>query len=103
MWVNRSFLPICSYLPNKFLLENFFVHWSMQVNRQKTTVKKSNFFFEKLCCFFIQSFWKSICNMQIFYRSLFRCKVLRLFVFYMFEVQSIVMESSSSQEENVLI
>ena len=38
----------------------------MQVNRQKTTVKKWNLFFEKLCCFFIHIFWKSLCNLQIF-------------------------------------
>ena len=60
-------------------------------------------FFEKLCCFFIHIFRKSIWNLQIFHRSVFRCKVLRPFVFYLSDVQSTVLISSSLQGENVLI
>ena len=37
--------------------------------------------------------------MQIFYRSLFKCKVLRPFIFYLFEVQSTVLVSSFLQEK----
>ena len=64
----RCFMRICSRLLNKFLMEKFiFVHWFVQVNRQKTTMKKkTTYFFEKLGCFFIQNFWKSPCNLQIF-------------------------------------
>ena len=65
--------------------------------------EENNLFFEKLCCFFIHIFRKSLCKLQIFYRSVFRCKVLRPFKFYLFEVQSTVLVSSSSQGENVLI
>ena len=36
-----------------------------------------------------------------FYRSVFRCKVLRPFVFYLFEVQSTELVSSSEQGESV--
>ena len=46
---------------------------------------------------------KSLQFPNVFYRSVFRCKVLRLFVFYLFEVRSTVTASSSSQRENVLI
>ena len=148
MWVNPQFYLLYSQLLNKFLTEKFiFLHWFVQVNRQKATVlhkkikfsikdffgkcdqicrkqwiwshllKKSlmetsfivqceeeySLFFEKLCCFFIHIFRKSIWNLQIFHRSVFRCKVLRPFVFYLSDVQSTVLISSSLQGENVLI
>ena len=40
-------MRICSHFLNKFLTENFSVHWFMQVNRQKTTVKKKITYFLK--------------------------------------------------------
>ena len=33
---------------------------------------ENNLFFEKLYCLFIHIFWKSLCNLQIFYHSVFR-------------------------------
>ena len=71
------------------------------LNRQKTTVKKKNY--EKLCSFFIHNFRKSLCNLQMFYHPVFRGKVLKPFVFNLFEVQSTVLVSSYPQGENVLI
>ena len=65
--------------------------------------EENNLFFEKLCCFFIHIVQKSLRNLQIFYHLLFRCKVLRSFEFHLFEVQSTVLASSSSQGGNVLI
>ena len=62
---------VCSHLLNKFLMEKLiFVHWFVQVNRQKTTV--NNLFFEKLCCFFIHNFWKvlAICKFFVTARCL---------------------------------
>ena len=97
---------ICSYLLNKFLTEKFiFCALFVQVNRQKTTVKKKITYFLKnyvtsLFAFF--ALFASLCDLQIFYRLVFRCKVLRPIVFYLFEVQSTVLVSSS-QGENVLI
>ena len=98
-------MRICSHLLNKFLTEKFIFCALICASKQTENYceEENNLFFEKLCCFFIHIFRKSLCNLQIFYRSVFRCKVLRPFVFYLFEVQSTVLVSSSSQEENVLI
>ena len=54
-------------------------HSFVQVNRQKTTVKKKIKFFEKLCCFFIHIF-KPL-EFTNFLLLRFRKKVLRPFVF----------------------
>ena len=98
-------MRICSHLLNKFLTEKFIFCALICASKQTENYceEENNLFFEKLCCFFIHIFRKSLCNLQIFYRSVFRCKVLRPFVFYLFEVQSTVLVSSSSQGENVLI
>ena len=95
----------CSHLLNKFLTKKFIFCALICASKQTENYcqEENNLFFEKLCCFFIHIFRKSICNLQIFYRLVFRCKVLRPFVFYWFEVQSTVLVSSSSQGENVLI
>ena len=99
-------MRVCSYLLNKFLTENsIFVHLILQVNRQKTTMKKKITFLKNYVPFLFTFYEKvfAISKISNFYRSVFRCKVLRLFVFYLFEVQSTVTVSSSSQRENVLI
>ena len=41
------------------------------------------------------TFSKKVYDLQIFYHLVFRCKVLRPAVFYLFEVQSAVLASSS--------
>ena len=48
--------------------------------------EENNLFFEKLSCFFIHIFQKSLCNLQPFYNLVFRYKVFKPFVFYLFEV-----------------
>ena len=53
--------------------------------------EENNLSFEKLFCFFIHIFWKSLCNLPVFYRLLCRCEVLRPFVYYLFEVQCTVL------------
>ena len=101
----RSFMRICSHLLNKFLTENliFCALISASKDTENYYEEKNNLFFEKSCCFFIHIFRKSLCNLRIFYGLMFRCKVLRPFVFYLFEVQSTVSVSSSSQGQSVLI
>ena len=74
----------------------------MQVNKQKTTLKKKTFF-EKIDRFFIHIFQKGLCILQIFYHFAFRCKVLRPFKFYFFEVQSTVLVYFFLQRENLSI
>ena len=87
MWVNPHFYLVYSHLLNKFLTEKFiFLHWFVQVNRQKTAVKKKiTYFLKGYVASLSTFFWKSLCNFQIFYRSVFGCKVLRLSVFYLFK------------------
>ena len=58
----KSFLFIFVHWFGHWLLY-WFVHWFGQVNRQKATLKKNNLFFEKLCCYFIHIFPKSLCNL----------------------------------------
>ena len=80
----RSFMRICSHLLNKFLTEKFIFCALIWASKQTDNYcEEENLFIEKLFCFFIQIFGKSYCNLQIFYRSVFRCKVLRPFVFYL--------------------
>ena len=98
-------MRICSHLLNKFLTEKFIFCALICASKQTENYRKeeNNLFFEKLCCFFICIFQKSLWILQIFYRSVFRCKVLRPFVFYLFEVQSLVLVSYSPPGENVLV
>ena len=63
----------------------------MQLNRQKTTLKKKITYFLKNYVASLFIFLKSLCNLQIFYRLLFRSRILRPFAFYLFEVQSTVL------------
>ena len=59
-------MRICSHVSKRFIMEKFiFVHWFVQVNRQKTTVKKKITYY----CFFVHNFWKSPCNLQIFFTA----------------------------------
>ena len=68
-WPKFTSLPVYSALPFCLKLES----------RQKTAVKK---FSKKLCCFFIHIFFlKSLCNLRIFYCSVFWCKVLKPWIF----------------------
>ena len=85
--------------------EFIFVHWFVQVSRQKTTVKKKITCFPKnYAAFLFTVFEKGLAISKFFYRSVFRCKVFRTFVFYLFEVQTVLVSSlSSSQGENVWI
>ena len=94
----------CSHLLDIFSMEKFiFCALICSSTQTENYFEKKNLFFEKSCCFFIYIFRKSLCNLQIFYHSVFRCKVLTPFVCYLFEVQSTVLVSSSSQTENALI
>ena len=73
-------------------------HWFLQVNRQRTVVKKKITYFLKNYVTSLFPFFEKV--FVIFNCSMFRCKVLGLFVFYLFEVQSTVLASSYSQGEN---
>ena len=64
----------------------------MQVNREKTTVKKKITYFLKN---YVAS-KKSLQFANLFYRFVFRCEVLRPFVFYLFEIQSTILVSSEA-------
>ena len=99
----RNFMRMCSHLLNKFLTKKF-IDLCIDLFKQTENYceDENNLFFERLRCFFIPIFQKSLCNLQIFYHSVFRCKILRPFAFYLFEVQSTVLVSSL-QGENVLI
>ena len=77
------------------------MHGFVQVNRQKTTVKKNITYFLKNYVSSLFTFSKKVYNLQIFYHLVFRCKVLRPVVFYLFEVQSKVVASSSQVGECV--
>ena len=84
-------MQICSHLQNKFLrTSSFFPHWFVQVNRLKTTVKKKIIYFWKIMLLLYSQFSKR--SLQMFHHLVFKCKVLRSFVFYLFEVQSTVLE-----------
>ena len=66
----------------------------VQVNRQKTTVKKKiTFFLKNYVASLFTIFEKVFAICKFFYRSMFRCNVLRPFVFYLFEVQFTVLAS----------
>ena len=91
-------MHICSHLLKKFLMEKFIFCAQICASKQTENYCKEEItHFQLLYSHFLKK------NMQIFYRSVFRCKVLGAFVFYLFEVQSRVLVSSSAQEENVLI
>ena len=51
-------------------------------------MKKKTFSLKNYVASLFTFFWKSLSNLQIFYRLVFRCKVLRPFIFYLFEVQT---------------
>ena len=82
-------MRICSHLLSKFLTEKFIFCVLICASKQTENYseEENNLFLEKLCCFFIHIFRKSLCNLQIFYRSVFRCKFLGPFVFYLFEIK----------------
>ena len=69
----------------------------MQVNRQKTTVKKKITYLLKNYVASLFAFFEVFAICKFFNWSVFRCDVLRPFLFYLFEVQSTVLVSSSSQ------
>ena len=90
---------LCGYVHiygrNSLWKSLFFLYWFVQVYRQKTTVNK-----------YVYSLFTNVekvvtvCNFS--YPSVFRCKVLRPSVFYLFGVQSTIL-LSSSQGENKFI
>ena len=75
MWVNES------HLLNKFLTEKLIFCVLICASKQTENYSEELIFWIKLCCLFIHMFQKSLCNLQNFYLSLFRHKVLRPFVF----------------------
>ena len=95
---------MCSHLLKEFLTEKFIFCALICASKLTDNYcgEENNLFFEKLLLLY-SHFMKSLCNLQIFYLLVFRCNVLRPSVFYLFEVQSTVLVSSSSQGENVLI
>ena len=97
-------MRICSHLLNKFSTKKFIFCALICASRQNITVNlKITYFLKNYVASLFTFFEKSIWNLQIFYRQVFRCKVLRSFIFYFFEFQSTVQVSPSSQGENVLI
>ena len=98
-------MRMCSHLLNKFLTKKFICCVLICTGKytENYCEEENNFFKKKLSCFFIHIFRRCLCNLPIFYCLVFRCKVLRPFKFYLFEVQSIVLVYSSSPGENVLI
>ena len=62
-------MRICSHLLKKFLMEKFiFVHWFVQVNRQKTTMKKKITYFSKII---LLSLFTILAICKFFYRCLY--------------------------------
>ena len=97
-------MRICSHLLNKFLTKKFIFCAFIYANKQtENTVKKKITYFLKNYVASLFTFSKKVCNFKTFYRLVFKCKVLRPFVFYLFEVQSTVLVSYSPPGENVLI
>ena len=78
-------MRICLHLLNKFLTEKFIFHALVCARKQAKNYceEENNLFFEKLRYFFIHIFclFLSLRNLQISYRWVFRCKVLRSLVF----------------------
>ena len=76
----------------------FFLHLFVQANTQKNYCEEeNNFFFVNLCYFFIHILYDFF---------IVRCLDVRfkdLLYFYLFEILSTVLVSSSWKEENVLI
>ena len=79
-------------------MEKFiFVHWFVQVNRQKTTVKKKiTYLLKKNVASLFTIFEKVLAIYNFFYRSVFKCMDFRPVVFYLFEVQFTVLLSSEA-------
>ena len=79
-------------------MEKFiFVHWFVQVSIQKTIVKKKiTYYLKNYVAYLFTIFEESLQFAIFFYRSVFRYKVLRPFVFYLFEAQSTVLVSSEA-------
>ena len=64
-----GFFHIC--LRNSWRKTLSFVHWFVQVNRQKTTVKKKIIYFLK----------NYVASLFTFFEKVFRCKVLKTLIF----------------------
>ena len=74
----------------------------MQVNRQETIVKKKISHFLKNYVASLLTFFEKVFAIYNFFYSVFRCKVLRRFIFYLLDVQFTVLVYSS-QGKNVVI
>ena len=75
----------------------------MQVNRQKTTLKEKITHSLKNYVAFLFTFFEKVFAISKFLTTVFRCNVLKPFVFYLFAGQFMVFVSSPLQGENVLI
>ena len=98
MWVNPQFYADMFTFTKEIL--NGKVHFCALICASKYTEnyceEEDNLLFKKLCCLFIHNFWRVLAICYFFYRSVFRYKVLRPFVFYLFEAQSTVLVSSEA-------
>ena len=82
MWVNTQFYEDMFKFTKKI-----FVYGFVQVNKQKSTVKKKMTYFLKNYVASSFTIFEKVFAIWIFFNySVFRCKVLRLFVFYLFTV-----------------
>ena len=71
MWVNAHFYLVYSHLLNKFLKEKFiFLHWFVQVNRQKTAVKKKITYFLKSYVASLSTFFEKVFAISKFFTAL---------------------------------
>ena len=86
----RSFMRICLPLLKKFLAEKFIFCALICASKwtENCCEEENNLFLASLFTFFEK-------NLQIFYCSVFTCKVLRPFVIYLFDGQSTVLVYSS--------
>ena len=92
MWVNTPFYTNM-FIFAKMILNgkvHFFVHWFMQVNKQKTTVKKKIAYFSKIMLLLYSQFLKRFLQFAIFFTT--RCLDVRFwdllyFIHLMFNPQ----------------
>ena len=95
------------YERNSWRKTLFFAHWFASKYTENYCEEENKLFFEKLCCFFIHIFWKSHCILPIFYRWVFRCKILKplIFLFVRSSIHSIGTSSFAMRKyvESVVI
>ena len=86
-------MRICSHLLNKFLTKKFIFCALICTSKQteNTVKKKTTYFLKNYVAFLFKLFEKVFAIFNFYYRLVFRCKVLTLFIFYLFEVESTVL------------